>query len=220
MLRSLSTTVLSLSVMLVIAGCTGPQFVAVSGTSPLPLSAAKAACANETVFRRDCLHMHGWAQPGISETNTPILSVTPQPAIVGFGVSADGKTPSDISDEQVYCLSAVERKTGYRPILAHIGSPYTGLYANAELLDPVLPTPLEAALLAGYGEEADRCIGRMLQDMAQAAPRVSRILGRRAKEGKMISIELINRQITFAEAARRQHASIQAAKAAIETGEY
>ena len=33
--------------------------------------------------------------------------------------------------------------------------------------------------------------------------------------GKLISVDLINRNITFAEAVRRQHASIQRAKDAI-----
>jgi hypothetical protein len=207
-----------------LAACTAARFGPVPGALPMPLAMAKAECRStmrsvepvavrvvsdshqEAVIYRDCIYALGWVRE--RDDNTVIISTA--------GLTAEGKYPGDISDDQIYCLLAISRKTGYRPILSHVSDPYTGLYDEAELFtDIVKATPTEAALLAGYGAEADRCTWRMLQEMAQAAPRFSPILERRAKEGKLISIDLINRNITFAEAALRQHASIQKAKNAI-----
>lgn len=205
-----------------VAACSTARFVPVPSALPMPLAMAEAECRSamrsvdpvtarvvsethqEAVIYRDCMYARGWVRE-----RDDVLTISTA------GLTAAGKSPSEISDDQIYCLIAIGRKTGYRPILSHVGDPYTGLYDEAEFTDIVKATPTEAALLAGFGAEADRCTWRMLQEMAQAAPRFSPILERRAKEGKLISVDLINRNITFAEAVRRQHASIQRAKDAI-----
>lgn len=165
----------------------------------------------ETETYRNCMYARGWSR----EDDDTVPVSAQQVSLPGSGFDPVGKSPIGIGDDQIYCLRAITHGPAYRPVLAHIANPYTGLYSAAELTNEAFPTGIQASLIAGYNEEAGRCNGRMLHDMAQAAPRFIAILQRRAKAAKLISVDLINRRITFGEAARRQHASIQAARDAI-----
>lgn len=205
----------ALAVLLALAGC-GPHYIPIPGALPTSLSSAEDACKVRT-FEVDpeCMKSRGWMRDNDETTRASIRPWAPDAPIVVSGVTIGGLSPLQISDDQVHCLRNVARWTQFRPILLHIPDPYTGLYNDEEVTNEGIPTAAEAGLLAAYSSEADRCDWHMLTAIDHAAPRFSPILHQRWIESKLIMVKLILQQISFGDAARRQHASIQKAKDAI-----
>lgn len=104
------------------------------------------------------------------------------------------------------CVSTVIQKPAYEQLLPHLQNLDTGRHTAAQLTDETFPSQSDAALFAARFNELNECRAQYLAAISPARPDLVPIVVDTYSRGDEISALLVQRRITWAEAARRSEA--------------
>ena len=102
------------------------------------------------------------------------------------------------------CLSAVWSKPEYASLVPHNPDMDTGQHTMVQLTDESVPSAEEARLEAARFDENSGCRKQFLASLSLARPDLVPILANGYSRGAAIVVELVERKITWGEAARRE----------------
>ncbi len=105
------------------------------------------------------------------------------------------------------CISAVIQKPAYGPLLPHTQNLDTGRHTAAQLADETFPSQSDAALFVARFNELNDCRAQYLAAISPVRPDLVPIVVDAYSGGDEISALLVQRRITWAEAARRSEAA-------------
>jgi hypothetical protein len=141
----------------------------------------------------------------------------------GF-VEADNLSPAnprvaqvkEILNQTKACREAINNS----PIYAAL-RPYhsvDGKYTPAQLANTAVPTPAESQLLVAYIDEGQRtCTDRYLPEMTRVSPTAGQIFTQMVADIRATQQLLVNRQLSWGEAAQRGQAAAEAAAEKVRT---
>ena len=114
------------------------------------------------------------------------------------------------------CVLAVRSKPDYQPLLPHFAELDTATFTMAQLTDGNRPTPAEARILVTYIDEEAPCRGEATTALTQAVPALAPILLHVKALSEATAILLIERKLTWGEAAERNKHALEDAKTQIQ----
>ena len=140
----------------------------------------------------------------------------------GF-VEADNLSPANPRVAQVaeivsqgkVCVQTIKDKPVYaslRPYLLEGGK-----YTPAQLANTSMPTPAESQLLAAYIDEGRTCSDLYLPEIARVSPTAGQLLTQEYADTRATQSLLVNQQLTWGEAARRNQQTMDAAREKLRT---
>jgi hypothetical protein len=106
--------------------------------------------------------------------------------------------------ERRACIAQVRSKPDYAPLLPHLSEPGSLKVTMAQLTDEGIPTPAESRLVASYVDEASPCITKSIRAASQAVPAFGPILLSQMSSDEGIVVLLVERKLTWGEAAQQQ----------------
>ena len=141
----------------------------------------------------------------------------------GF-VEADKLSPAnprvaqvkEILEQAKACRQAINNS----PIYATLGPyhPVDGKYTPAQLANTAEPTLAESQLLAAYIDEVQRtCTDRYLPEMTKVSPTAGQIFTQMVADNRATQQLLVNRQLSWGEAAQRSQTTAEAAAEKVRT---
>jgi hypothetical protein len=174
-----------------------PRYVA-AATAGAAIGEAIKAQANFD----DCMVASGWR---IATPQSVASQQAAQQAVLA--------SIKSVVSHKAACVKAVRDKPQYAVLVSHLSDFTTGKYSITQETDETLPTAAEGHLLASYVDEIRPCITTSIASAAEIAPRLGPILEdmRAAEEATVIKV--IERKITWGEAAREQTAEQAEAQA-------
>jgi hypothetical protein len=101
------------------------------------------------------------------------------------------------------CVVPILDKPEYAPLLVHTPDIDTGQHTMAQLTDETIPSVEDARLFGARFDDSNPCRSRLLTALSTARPDVVPILARSYTHGSAIVVLIVERKITWAEAARR-----------------
>ena len=135
----------------------------------------------------------------------------------GF-VEADNLSPAnprvaqltEIVSQGKACGQTIKDKPVYAPLRPYLleGDKYT----PAQLANTSMPTPAESQLLAAYIDERRTCLDRYLPEIAKVSPAAGQLLTQEYADTRATQSLLVNQQLTWGEAARRNQETMDDAK--------
>jgi hypothetical protein len=108
-----------------------------------------------------------------------------------------------IKDQRVACISEVRNKQQYLTLQPHLSELATGNYTMAQLTDDHIPTPTEAKTLSSYVDETTGCLNTAIDRVTSISPAVAQILRDLKSSGETTMMLLIERKLSWGEAAKR-----------------
>ena len=108
------------------------------------------------------------------------------------------------------CALAVRSKPVYAALQPHLLNLETAQYTSAQLADASIPTPAESQLLTQERAEAQTCQNSFATAVEQIFPPLGPVFQQAQADAQAIVAQLINRQITWGQAAQRSKQNIEA----------
>jgi len=114
------------------------------------------------------------------------------------------------------CHSAVLARPEFAPLLPHLPDPTTGQFGMAQMTNETRPTAAEATLLVDFFDAGGRCFRDYITAVQSVRPDVATILdNEQAAAQSQFQVPLVERQITWAESARRSQRLVSETNAQI-----
>ena len=107
-------------------------------------------------------------------------------------------------DERIACIGAIRTKPDFELLLPHFSDINTGDFTMAQLTDARVPTPAEGHLVSSYVDEANPCVSRSIEATSQVVPASGAILRQAKSSNEATMVLLVQRKLTWGEAAQRQ----------------
>jgi len=127
----------------------------------------------------------------------------PGPTAAQREVSAMGSTLQVAMAQRKACILEVHTRPEFASLLPHLGDPVTG-FSMAQMTDETRPTAKEAALLAPFFDANSGCFRAYVTAIQSVRPDIAVIWENEHTAAKsQVAAPLVERQITWAEAARR-----------------
>lgn len=101
------------------------------------------------------------------------------------------------------CLKKVRSEGAYAPLVPHITDVDTGPPTMAQLTDETMPSVAESKLIAARFDESNVCRGNFLNALAVSRPDLVIVFEDAFTKREAVVAQLVERKITWAEAARR-----------------
>jgi hypothetical protein len=163
------------------------------GTPSFVAGAAVGNAIGESVRAQqdfnDCMEASGWR---IADGQTAAA----QNVAVGQLIA--------VRNERIACVEQVRSEPDYTPLLPHFSDLRTGKFTMQQLADERTPTPEEGRLMASFVDAASPCITRAIEAMSQIVPAIGPILIRNRSATEGIMVQLVQRKLTWGEAAQQQ----------------
>lgn len=106
------------------------------------------------------------------------------------------------------CVQNIRDNPVYQPLFAHMPKTDIGILnpSLAQLTDNGLPTEEEAKLLVASHKELTACRQRMIEDSMKAVPSTVPLLLQQFNQADSLTVDLLQRKITYGEANRKSSA--------------
>lgn len=115
------------------------------------------------------------------------------------------------------CIDSIRRNPKYTALLPHLLDDRAGHYTLTQMSDSRSPSLEEAALLASYGDEADRCSDQVMAQVSAIDPRARIVMQAMRAKVRDLDLALIHRRITWGDYARRSQAIMDKPEGSSET---
>jgi len=121
-------------------------------------------------------------------------------------------TTREAAAQNKACVAKVIANPEYAPLLVHVPNPDTGQHTMAQLTDETIPSEQDARLSAAWYDEATLCRGPFLSAVSTARPDLVPIFTDAYGKADARAVLIVERKITWAEAARRSQADLSDAR--------
>jgi hypothetical protein len=111
---------------------------------------------------------------------------------------------NSLRDELKACIRIARENPTYGVLQAHFSDLSSDRFTIEQLTDDRVPTISESQLFAGYVDEVMSCNHRYADSVSQVSPAVARIIVDQESAIEQTLTLLVERQISWGEAARRQ----------------
>lgn len=178
-----------------------------SGTPSFVAGATAGAAIGEAIRTQadynDCMAASGWQ---VADSKS------------GNAAAANNASVKTAGDEMKACMAVVTDDPKYAPIAPQMRANGATHFTLVQLSNGNIPTAQEASLLATYEDNLDTCRDKFLSEVSAINPRGALALQQVRTNTRNIEILLIQRKITWGEAAQRTEAIMDSAQASFASG--
>jgi hypothetical protein len=116
---------------------------------------------------------------------------------------AKGAQLKEVSTQSTACIAEIRNRPEYAPLQPIFPSGETGNFTMTQLADGRIPAPGESHLMAAYLDETNPCRDKAITDATRVAPAVGSVMGQWNDTGLATWRLLIQRKLTWGEAAQQ-----------------
>lgn len=125
-----------------------------------------------------------------------------------------------VTAEYKACAVAVRNSPEYAPLLPHMSDPDSGQPTMAQLTDGSTPTAQEASLVASFYDATTPCRSTALHGLSVVRPDLAPIVASAYTTRAAATALLVQRKITWGEAAQRAQVRVSALRQALEDADH
>lgn len=118
----------------------------------------------------------------------------------------EGATIKEAAAKNCVCIETMRNKQEYEPIAMHFKNLETRQYTIEQLTDKSIPSPQEAHLAASLYDELAECRSSLRAAIASVREDALPILAENERQDENIVIRIVQRQISWGEAAQAEQA--------------